>query len=195
MEITAKPRRRGWLRALRAVLVVGALWGVALLIPPALGLQTQVIDDRAIAGTHARGSLVFDEQISPMQLEVGDVVTFVPPGAHSADGSVTRRVVAIDDRSFQTRRDSAAAVDPWVVPLSGAELQRVAFSLPWVGYPMIALGAVTIPPWAPAALAIGPAVALVMLRRGSHRAAENEPAVSDGHVRARSGATATPPLT
>lgn len=192
MEITAKPRHRGRVRAFRAVLVVGAMWGVALLIPPALGLQTQVIDDRAIAGTHARGSLVFDEEISPMLLEVGDVVTFVPP---EADASVTRRVVAIDNRTFQTQRDSAAAVDPWAVPLAGANLQRVAFSLPWAGYPLLALRAVTIPPWAPPALALGLAVTLVMRRRSSQRVVEEEPALADANVRARSGATATPPLT
>jgi len=194
MEITAKPRRRGWPPALRAALVAGAMWGVVLLIPLALGLQTNVIDDHAIAATHARGSLVFDEQISPMQLEVGDVATFVPPGADSADGRVTLRVVAIEDRSFQTRRDSAAAVDPWVVPLPGAELERAAFSLPWLGYPMIALDAVTLSPWAPAAVAFGLAGVLLVLRRSSHRKAGND-AGPEGSVRARSGATAAPPLT
>lgn len=194
MEITAKPRRRRWPRALRAVLVAGALWGVVLLIPLALGLQTNVIDDEATAATHARGSLVFDERISATQLEVGDVATFVPPGLDPADGSVTRRVVVIDDGAFLTRRDSAAAVDPWVVPLSGVEVERAAFSVPWLGYPMIALEAVRLPPWGPAALVIGLVAVLLMLRRGAHRSAEKD-AGSNGSVRARSGATAAPPLT
>ena len=67
------------------------------------------------------------------------MATFVPPGLDPADGSVTRRVVVIDDGAFLTRRDSAATVDPWVVPLSGVEVERAAFSVPWLGYPMIAL--------------------------------------------------------
>ena len=194
MEITAKPRHRGWLRLLRAVLVVGALWGVALLIPPALGLQTHVVDDAAMAGTHARGSLVFDEQISPMQLAVGDVVSFVPPDADPAEGTVTRRVVAIGDTHFSTRGDAASEVDPWLVPLADDELERVAFALPWVGYPLILLGALTIPPWLPAAAAIGLAALLVLLRRGSRGPGEREPVVADATVRAPAAATVTPPL-
>ncbi|MEJ7796519.1 MAG: hypothetical protein WKF50_13270 [Nocardioides sp.] len=167
MEITARPRRRGWLRAVRALVGAGALLAVALLIPLALGYQTHVVDDHAMAGTHARGSLVFDEQVSQRQLEVGDVVTFVPPGAAPADGTVTRRIVAIDDAAFQTRGDAAAAVDPWRVPLADGDLERVAFSLPWAGYPVIAVDSLAIPPWALAALALGLAAVLVVLRRNS----------------------------
>ena len=76
MEITARPRRRGLWRALRGVLVVGALLCVALLIPAAVGLQTHVVGDEAMAGTHSRGSLVFDERVTLGQVVVGDVVTF-----------------------------------------------------------------------------------------------------------------------
>ena len=192
MEITTKPRRRGWLRVVRVVIVVGAMWGVALLIPPALGLQTHVVDDRAMTGTYPRGSLVFEEQIAPSQLAVGDAVTFVPPDA-GAD-AVTRRVAAIDATHFSTRGD-AAAVDPWLVPLSDADLQRVAFSLPWVGYPIVVLGAVTVPPWAPAALVIGLGAVLLVLRRGARAAVEAEPAVPEVPVRPRSGGAVTRRLT
>lgn len=179
MEITAKPRRRGWLRVLRAVAAVVAMWGVALLIPPALGLSTHVIDDPAMAGTHARGSLAFDEQVAPMQLAVGDVVTFAPPDAEPGAAPVTRRVVTVGDTHFATRGDALGTVDPWVVPFADGDLRRVGFSLPWVGYPMILLGAVSIPPWTPAALAAGLAAVLVLLRLGSRRAAEVEPAVPE----------------
>ena len=192
MEITTKPSRRGWLRVARVVIVVGALCGVALLIPPALGLQTHVVDDRALTGTHPRGSLVFEEQIAPWQLAVGDVVTFVPPDA-DAD-AVTRRVAAINDTHFSTRGD-AAEVDPWLVPLSDGELGRVAFSLPWIGYPIVLLGAVTIPPWAPAALVIGLGALMLVLRRSSRAVVGAEPAVPEVHVRPRPGGAATRRLT
>ena len=195
MEITARRRHRGWLRAIRAVIGVGALLAVALLIPPALGYETHVVHDHAMTGTHSRGSLVFDEHVSQRQLAVGDVVTFVPPGADPADGTVTRRIVAIDDAAFQTRGDAAATVDPWRVPLVDAELERVAFSLPWAGYPVIALRSLAIPPWTPAALTLGLAVALLMLRRSARPAAdEPEPVVPEAGVRSQSGSTATPPL-
>ena len=174
MEITAKPRRRGRIRALRGVLGAGAVLVVALLIPPALGFQTHVVADDAMAGTHARGSLVIDEQVSQRQLEVGDVVTFVPPGDDPADGTVTRRIVAIDGAAFRTRGDAAAAADPWQVPLSGGDLERVVFAVPWAGYPVIALGAISAPPWAPAVPAVGLATMVVVLRRGSRPIAEPE---------------------
>lgn len=168
MEITTKPSRRGWLRVTRVVIVVVAMWGVALLIPPALGLQTHVVDDHAMAGDHGRGSLVFDEHIAPGQLGVGDVVTFVPPDAPTGAGPVTRRIAAIDDSHFSTRGDAADEVDPWLVPLADGDVQRVAFSVPWVGYPIVLIGAITVPPWAPVALAIGVAVVLVMRRPRVH---------------------------
>lgn len=199
MEITAKPRRRGWLRVLRAVVVVAAMWGVALLIPPALGMQTHVMDDGAMAGSHARGSLVFVERIAPMQLAVGDVVTFVPPdtepGAEPGAGTVTRRVVAIGNTHVSTRGDALGAADPWLVPLAGGDLSRVAFSVPWVGYPMILLGAVTISPWTLAALTAVVAAVLVLVRRGSRPTAAVEPDVPEVAVRTPSRAAVTPPLT
>lgn len=195
MEITTTPSRRGWLRVVRVVLVVGALWGVTLLIPPALGLQTHVVHDRAMAGTHARGSLVFDEQIAPTQLAVGDVVTFVPPGAAAGHDLVTRRVAAIGDTHFSTRGDAADRLDPWRVPLSDGDFQRVALSLPWVGYPIVLLGAVTVPPWAPAALATCLVAVLLMLRRGARAAVEADPAAAELAVRPRSGGAATRRLT
>ena len=195
MEITTKPSPRGWLRVVRVVIVVGALWGVVLLIPPALGLQTHVVDDRAMAGTHPRGSLLFEEQVAPSQLAVGDVVSFVPPGADPGDEAVTRRVAAINDTHFSTRADAAAEVDPWLVPLSDGGLERVAFSLPWLGYPVVLLGAVTVSPWAPAALVIGLGAVLLILRRGSRAAVEGEPAVPEAPVRPRSGGAATHRLT
>lgn len=174
MEITVKPRRRGRMRALRGVLGAGAVLVVALLIPPALGFQTHVVADDAMAGTHAGGSLVFDEQVSLRQLEVGDVVTFVPPGADPADGTVTRRIVAINDAVVRTRGDSAPAADPWALPMSDGDLERVVFAVPWAGYPVIALRAISAPPWAPAVPVIGLATMVVVLRRGSRPAAEPE---------------------
>ncbi|MGZ5399500.1 MAG: hypothetical protein ACXWDM_05760 [Nocardioides sp.] len=196
MEITAKPRRRRRLRALRAVLGAAALLVVALLIPPALGFQAHVVPDAAMAGTLSRGSLVFDEQVSQSQLDVGDVVTFVPPGADPADGTVSRRIIAIDDAAFQTRGDAEIADDPWRVPLASGDLERVVFSVPWAGYPVLALDSLALPPWTPAALVIGLVALLVPLRRSGRPAAEPEPIVTEpAGAGARSVASATRPST
>lgn len=187
MEITAKPRRRGRRRAVRVLLATVAAASVVLLLPPALGFSTHVVGDDAMAGTHARGSVVFDEDVPMGQLEVGDVVAFTVPGG---EDFVTRRVVAIVDDGVQTRGDASGAPDPWLVP--PAELDRVAFALPLVGWPLVAVDSLSVPPWTPAALLLGLAGLLVVLRRATHRAAdpEPEPAVPDG-VPAAQG---SPPL-
>lgn len=194
MEITAKPRRGGGLRAIRVALVTGALLVIALLIPPALGMETHVVGDHAMSGTHARGSLVFDEQVSLTRLDVDDVITFVPPGRDPAEGTVTRRIVAIDDQVIRTRGDAAVAADPWRLPLTDGDLERVVFSVPWAGYPVIALGALSIPPWAPAVLLVGLAVGLVPLRRAARPGVPFEAPVPDLAVTAPRGVTARRPL-
>lgn len=194
MEITAKPRRRGRLRAMRAVLVTGALLVVALLIPPALGMETHVVGDHAMSGTHSRGSLVFDEQVSRTRLDVDDVITFVPPGADSAEGAVTRRIVAIDDTVIRTRGDAAAAADPWRLRQTDGDLERVVFSVPWAGYPVIALGALSIPPWTPAALLLALALGLVLLRRAARPIVHPDPPAPDPAVAAPVGASVRRPL-
>lgn len=168
MEITPHPLpcRRGRRRATRLVIGVGTMLVVAMLIPPSLGLQAHVVDDDAMTGSHPRGSVVFGEQVARTQLEVGDVVTFVPPGVAAEEGTVTRRVVAIDGVALGTQGDAAAAVDPW--RLARAEdLERVAFSVPFVGLLAILLGELALPPWTPAGLGLALAVVLVQRRRGS----------------------------
>lgn len=165
MEITAKPRRRGRRRALRVLLAAAVVAAVALLLPAALGFSTHVVGDDSMAGTHSRGALAFDQHVPMGQLVVGDVVTFVAPGGEEL---LTRRVVAIGDGDLQTRADAAAAVDPWRV--SQADVDRVAFSVPFLGWPAVAVDSLSVPSWAPAALALGLAGLLVLVRRTSRRA-------------------------
>lgn len=165
MEITTRPRRRGLGRVVRGAVVAVSLVCVALLVPPALGLQTHVVGDDALAGTHARGSLVLDEPVPMGRLAVGDVVTFREPGG---EGLVTRRVAAIAEDGVRTRGDAAGSLDPWLVR-PGA-LERVVFSVPLAGYPLLAVDAMSVPPWAPAALVVALAVVLVLLRRTSRTA-------------------------
>lgn len=175
MEITARPRRRGWVRALKAVLATACVASVVMLVPPALGYGIHVVGDRAMDATHPRGSLVLDEQVAGGQLAVGDVVTLTPPGA---DDLVVRRVVAIDDEGVRTAGDSSG-VDPWVVPEPA--LERVALAVPALGWPLVAIDSMSLPPWAPAAAAIGLALLLFGLRRaGRSDARVASPVVATG---------------
>jgi len=183
MEITAKPRRPRRRRALRLLVVTAAVVSMALLLPPALGLGAHVVPDDAMAGTHARGSLVFDEQVPLGQLEVGDVVTFrVPDGGER----VTRRVVSIGDDGVRTRGDAVAAADPWRV--APADVERVAFALPLLGWPLVVAGSVPLPPWTPAGLVLGLAGLLVLLRRVPAAAGDDHAESLPEPVRAVPGA-------
>jgi hypothetical protein len=159
VEITARPLRRRWVRSLRVVLATACVASVVMLVPPALGYGTHVVGDQAMAETIPRGSLVLDEQVGAGQLAVGDVVTLTPPGS---DDLVVRRVGAIDDEGVHTAGDSSGA-DPWVVPEAATE--RVALAVPVLGWPLLAVDSMSLPPWAPAGLAVGLTVLLFVLRR------------------------------
>lgn len=158
MEITARPRRRGWLRALRVAVATACVACAVMLVPPALGYGTHVVGDEAMAGGFSKGSLVFDEQVPLGQLAAGDVVTLTSP-----DGDlVVRRVLSVGDRGVRTGGDPAGA-DPWIVTETTTE--RVAFAVPALGWPLLAVDSMSVPPWAPAGVAVGLAVLLVGLRR------------------------------
>lgn len=180
MEITARPRRRGWLRAVRVALVTVCLASVVMLVPAALGYGTHAVGDDAMDATYPRGSLVLDEQLAGGGLAVGDVVTLVPPGGGDL---VVRRVAAIDDEGVHTAGDTTGA-DPWVVPETATE--RVALGLPALGWPLLAVDAVSLPPWAPAGVAIGLVVLLVGIRRSGRGEADDAAPV----VAARLGSVA-----
>jgi signal peptidase I len=176
MEITARPRRRGWWRALRVLVTVAAVASVLLLVPAALGFSTHVVGDDAMAGTYSRGALVFDEQVQMGELEAGDVVTFTPPGATDP---VTRRVTGVSDGMVRTRGDASDTPDPWRVPEVSTD--RVAFSVPWLGWPLLAVDSLSVAPWAPAGVALGTAGLLVLLRRTSRGTVEDsETALVEG---------------
>lgn len=186
MEITARPRRRGWVRALKVALATACVASVAMLVPAALGYSTHVVGDGAMDGGFPRGSLVFDEHLSAGQLSVGDVVTVTPPGGEL----VVRRVLSIGDDGIHTAGD-ATGEDPWVVPEAAAA--RVAFTVPALGWPLLAVDSMSVPPWAPAGVALGLAALLVGLRRTGRGAAERLPAVVAPRVEGVPAARPVPP--
>jgi signal peptidase len=99
--------------------------------------------------TIPRGSIVYDELVPVDKLEVGDVITFVPPPEFHINESVTHRIVSIDtappnsaragQRVFKTKGDANAAPDAWEMVLHEDRQPRVAHHLPWIGYVYMAL--------------------------------------------------------
>ena len=91
-------------------------------------------------GTYDLGSVVFEESVPVADLEVGDVITYVPPADSGIDTLVTHRIIKIDGTTFQTQGDANPDPDPWTFELTAATQSRVTSSLPYVGYLFIALG-------------------------------------------------------
>lgn len=137
-----RTRTRGG-RARGAVVNIGlgavVLIGLAFLVPSLLGFQRYVIMGGSMSGTYDLGSVVFEEVVPVEELEVGDVITYLPPADSGITTLVTHRIVDIDGPDFTTRGDANPAVDPWTFRLTADTQPRVVASVPYVGFAFVAL--------------------------------------------------------
>ncbi len=134
---TRGSRLRGALVNLGLVLTV--LVALAFLLPSLLGLQRYVIMGGSMSGTYDLGSVVFSEVVPVEELEVGDVITYVPPADSGITTLVTHRIVDIDGAEFRTQGDANPAVDPWTFQLTSGTQARVVHHAPYVGFAFMAL--------------------------------------------------------
>ncbi len=131
------------LKAIVTLLCIAALAIVAMiiLVPALLGLQRYVIVGSSMTGTIDKGSVVYSRLTPVSQLNVGDIITFTPPGYREA---VTHRIIAIEQGQdgkpvFRTKGDSNPVADPWKVNLAGPSQARYVLRVPYVGYVLAAL--------------------------------------------------------
>ena len=141
---TRQPVRVGSRLATAICAVCLALAGLALL-PGLVGYERYVITSGSMSGTYDRGSVVFDRVVPVSDLRVGDVITYTPPANAGPDGLLTHRIASISTNQFRhtvftTKGDANEAVDPWTFTLDEPHQARVAFSVPYVGYAIAALG-------------------------------------------------------
>lgn len=125
-------------------LVLTALAAAAWLAPSVVGYDRYVITGGSMGETIPKGSVVFSRQVPVADLEVGDVITYLPPAATGVTGLVTHRVQAVhsDDageRTFRTQGDANPKPDPWRFALTSPVQPVVAFHVPLVGHGLIAL--------------------------------------------------------
>lgn len=116
----------------------------AVLVPALLGYERYVITSGSMTGSYDRGSLLYAEEVATRSLQVGDVITYSPPGRGGGSSLITHRIVSIArDRSgvlvFRTKGDANRAPDPWRFSLDRPTQARAAFALPYVGYALAAL--------------------------------------------------------
>ncbi len=127
-------------------LLVLAMFAMALvmLLPAVLGLHRYVILTGSMTGTYDRGSIVFDRPFPVAQLRVGDPITYSPPPGFTGQARVTHRIFSIGrgpngERVFRTKGDANKAPDVWRFMLNRPSIDRVVFSIPYLGYVFMAL--------------------------------------------------------
>jgi signal peptidase I len=105
-----------------------------------LGISVYVITGASMTGAIPKGAIAFDRQVPVAELQVGDVITFRPPGV---SGNITHRIVAVDRDAegrpvFRTKGDANQAVDPWRFTLDRPVQARYVCNVPWMGYVLAA---------------------------------------------------------
>ena len=116
-------------------LIVFIAW---FMVPRVVGWTPVVVLSGSMEPELGVGAIAMVEGKEPLDVTVGDVVTFTHPAPLKNPAPlVTHRVVAIDhDGSgqpiLQTRGDANADDDPWTVPASNV-LGTVKFSIPHLG--------------------------------------------------------------
>ena len=134
---TRGSRVRGFLVNLGVALTF--LVALGFLLPSLMGLQRYVIMGGSMSGTYDLGSVVLEEVVPTSELQVGDVITYVPPADSGITTLVTHRIVEIDGDEYRTQGDANPAVDPWTFQLTAATQPRVVAHVPYVGFAFMAL--------------------------------------------------------
>src|SRR3954466_10939972 len=104
------------------MLLAFALAGI-MVLPTLLGFERYVIISGSMVPTLPVGSAVYDEVVPVSQIEVGDIITFIPPPEYDIHDPVTHRVVEITEigedanaahageRMFRTKGDANEDID------------------------------------------------------------------------------------
>ena len=133
-------------RALRRIVlfvawvVLGTFGGLVLAVglPNAFHAKSLTVMSGSMEPTIGTGDVVVARQTSPMDVRVGDIVTFRDPLKH--ERLITHRVremhVQGDDVVFVTRGDANTGEEHWALPKDGT-IGRVAYHVPKLGYFMV----------------------------------------------------------
>ena len=123
-----------------AWVVLGTFGGLVLAIglPNAFHAKSLTVMSGSMEPTIGTGDVVVARQTPPMDVRVGDIVTFRDPYDHSR--LITHRVrqmhVEDGDVVFVTRGDANTGEEHWAVPVDGV-VGRVAYHIPLLGYFMV----------------------------------------------------------
>lgn len=127
-----------------AALCAGLAGSIALIVPALLGYDRYVITGGSMTGTVDKYSVVFTREVPVSGLEVGDVITYLPPADAGTHALVTHRIIEIGTSPqghavLRTQGDANPDPDPWQFELVEPTVSRMAWHVPFLGRPMIAL--------------------------------------------------------
>ncbi|MDN5746598.1 MAG: signal peptidase I [Nocardioidaceae bacterium] len=122
-------------------LVAVTLACAVYLLPSLLGYERYVITGGSMTGAISKGSVAFEKNVPAADLAVGDVITYLPPADSGVTNLVTHRIVHVGPNAtkLRTKGDANADVDPWTFSLTADTQPVEQFSIPYVGYGLIAL--------------------------------------------------------
>ena len=133
MKTTAK---KIWNVITTILVVVVVLLALALAGVRLFGLQVYTVLSGSMEPTYHVGALIYDKKVDPMQLQSGDVITFML----DEDTIATHRIVEVvpdeEDSSvirFRTKGDANDAVDGSLVHYKNV-LGTPVFTIPKLGY-------------------------------------------------------------
>lgn len=123
-----------------AWVLLGTAGGLVLAVglPNAFHAKSLTVMSGSMEPTISTGDVVVARQTSPMDVRVGDIVTFRDP--LNTERLITHRVremhVQGDDVVFVTKGDANTGEEQWALPKEGT-IGRVAFHVPKLGYFMV----------------------------------------------------------
>jgi signal peptidase len=139
--VVAPAARRGRVRRTAAACVSWGVFGFVtaivafLVLPPLVGRHCFAILSGSMTPTLDIGDLVIEHPVHPVEIRVGDIVTFRDPD--NAKRLLTHRVVRYDVNPSQvdvvTRGDANTTVERWTIPASGS-VGVVEFRVPKAGF-------------------------------------------------------------
>jgi len=125
----------GWVALVCVVLLAGLM-----VVPTILGYERYVIVSGSMDPAIPTGSVVYDRVVPVEELELGDVITFVPPVEYGIDAPVTHRIVDIATGDgegapvFRTKGDANDSMDAWRMVPDKPGLPRVEHHIEKLGY-------------------------------------------------------------
>ncbi|HEY2804046.1 MAG TPA: signal peptidase I [Actinomycetota bacterium] len=168
--------RRALMLACWSVLGFAVVIVLAVTLPSAFGLRDLTVLSGSMEPTISTGDVVVERQISPLDVQLGDVVSFKDP--EDASILITHRVqsMVVHDGvvSFVTKGDANTGVERWKVSADGTlgkveyHVWRLGYLLFWMRGPLGRIVLVVVP-----ALVLG-AYELIRIWRPRPRAATEE---------------------